>query len=304
MWDFFIAYSSKDRTSAEGLYQRLIARRVRATRVRVFLDVRELPAGSPWGPALKSALAGSRVTTVLVSRHSDKAWYQQEEIAIAISLVREKAAAHRVMPVLLKGGRLKDVPYGLNSLGLLREDDLGLDEVARRLVTGLKDLPRRPGTAMLGRSTAMLDQIWSRMEPVLQDKRQRVPEEYRIRFVTEGTDLVLREHGKERIRITRGQFEKRLTPAQLEYVETLEQSMEVNLALWNREYPRRSISRKSKARVTRAVAAMAQDFVGILTMLEAAGFWLDDHYESVRQIASGKLPRGVAARHILSLNDS
>jgi TIR domain len=286
MWHFFIAYSTPDRAAAGALYRRLTQRRA-----RVFLDTRELTPGTVWGPKLKAALAGSRITIVLISRHTGRAWYQQEEVAIAIALVRQKATAHQVMPVLLQGGRLRDVPYGLNRLTLVREDELGLDGIARALLASLKHARRPPGTTMLGHSVAMLDKLWSDMEPVLQDKQRRMPQEYRIRFTTEGSDLVLRERGKERVRITRGQFKRKLTSSQLEYVETLERSMEVNLAFWDREYPRRSLNRTSKAKVKRAVAAMAQDLNGVLKMLETADFWLDDHYESVRQIVADTLPR-------------
>jgi hypothetical protein len=248
-----------------------------------------LAAGSPWDFGLKSALAESRIIVVLISRHTEKAWYQLEEIVIAIDLARQKAASHSIVPVLLKGARRSDVPYGLNRLPLLRQADLDLKETARSLFHQLTRMKKRPGTAKLARSVAIMDDIWTGMEPVLQDKQRHVPKEYRIRFVTKGEDLVLTERGKERVRITPNQFKRKLTPSQYDYVAALEGSMEVNYALWKREYPRRSISRTGKAKVTKAVAAMAQDFAGILRMLNASGFWLDDHYESIRQIVNDVL---------------
>jgi hypothetical protein len=278
-WDFFIAYSSQDKTAAATLYRLLIKRRT-----RVFLDRRRLLPGATWSTDLKNALAGSRLTVVLISRHSDKAWYQQEEIAIAIRLAREQATAHSVVPVLLRGARLSDVSYGLNRLTLLRQDDSGLEEVARDLVTSLKQLRRQPGTAMLGHATGMLDDMWSDIEPVLTDRPRRMPEQYRIRFVNEGPDLLSKQRGKEMVRITPRQFSRRLTASQLDYVETLERSMAVNRALWKKEYPKRVISGVSKTRVRHAVAAMAEDLQGVLHMLETAGFWLDDHYLEVRRI--------------------
>jgi TIR domain len=288
-WDFFIAYSSRDGERAGALRRRLIR-----TGARVFRDREGLAVGAPWGEALKTALARSRRTVVLISRHSRKAHYQQEEIAIAILLVRQKPRAYRVLPVLLEGGRLTDVPYGLLSLTLLREDQLGLDGVARALLTSLKEPSPTSGPASLGRSVAILDQVWSEVEPVLLDKPHRVPEQFRVRYLTEGQDLVMRDHGKELKRITRGQFERKLTSDQLDYVETLERSMEVNRALWKREYPRRSLNRTSKSGVKKAVAAMAQDLEGVLRMLTTAGFWLDDHYESVRGIVTNPALRSLS----------
>lgn len=281
IWDFFIAYSSQDKTAATTLH-RLLTRR----RTRVFLDRHRLLPGATFGPALKKALAGSRLTVVLISRHSDKAWYQQEEIAIAIRLAREQVTAHTIVPVLLSGARLSDVPYGLNRLTLIRQDDSGLNKVAQDLVTSLKRLPRRQETAMLGRAAGILDDMWSDIEPVLIDPKRRVPKEFRMRFVNEGPDLLSTEQGKKMKRITAQQFRKKLTASQLDYVETLERSMEVNRAIWKKEYPKRVISRASKQRVEHAVAAMAEDLRGVLHMLVTAGFRLDDHYCDVRRIVT------------------
>lgn len=280
-WDFFIAYSTQDKTTASTLYRLLTKRRT-----RVFLDRRRLLPGAAFGPALKKALAGSRLTVVLISRHSDKAWYQQEEIAIAIQRAREAVTGHTIVPVLLSGARLSDVPYGLNRLTLIRQDDSGLEKVAQDLVTSLKRLPRRQETAMLGRATGMLDDMWSDIATVLTDRQRRTPEQYRIRFVNKGLDLFLTQRGKKMKRITARQLRKKLSASELDYIETLERSMEVNRAIWKKEYPKRVISRASKQRVKRAVAAMAEDLKGVLRMLEAAGFWLDDHYLEVRRIVS------------------
>jgi hypothetical protein len=283
-WDFFIAYPSPERAAALELHSRLDSKGA-----RVFLDKRVIEAGATWDSVLESALKRSRITLVLVSPHTPKAWYQREEIAIAIALARDKGTAYCVVPVVLPGWTSRVLPYGLNILNPIRVGALGLGEVASRAMAKLKQLGRRPGTKMLGRAAKMLDEIWSGMEPALVDKPQRMPEEFRIRFQNKGDDLVLSDQGKERIRITPRQFKQKLDPSQLQYVETLERSMELNLALWEREYPRRSASRRSKIKVTRAVAAMAEDFNGLLTALESAGFWLDDHYQSVRQIAQQAL---------------
>jgi hypothetical protein len=282
-WDFFIAYSSRDGTAADQLSELL------RKSGKVFLDRTRLAAGSPWDFGLKSALAKSRIIVVLISRHTEKAWYQLDEIAIAIRLARQKAASHSIVPVLLKGARHSDVPYGLNRLLLLRQADLDLKEIARTLFHELNRMKKRPGTAKLARSVAIMDDIWSDMEPVLQNKQFRIPKEHRIQFVTSGKDLVRRERGGKLVRITPNQFKRKLTPSQYDYVETLEGSMEVNYALWKREYPRRSVSRTSKAKMTKAAAAMAQDFAGILDMLTASGFQLDDHYDSIRQIVKEAL---------------
>src|SRR5262245_40948377 len=134
-WDFFIAHSSQDNSAAEELFGLLAARKA-----RVFLDTERLGPGSQWGAALKQALTRSRVIVVLVSRHSDKSWYLEDEIAIAVQLVRTNASAYLIVPVLLKGGRMQDLLYGLNKLTFIREDEKGLAAVVTALLRERKHL--------------------------------------------------------------------------------------------------------------------------------------------------------------------
>ncbi len=106
-YDFFIAHSGKDRAAAERLFDLL------SPLCRVFLDVRSLKLGDDWDQALSQAQRASRVTVVLVSSHTEVAYYQREEMAAAITLARTEA--HRVVPVYLEGWPTDgtQVPYGL-----------------------------------------------------------------------------------------------------------------------------------------------------------------------------------------------
>lgn len=45
------------------------------------------------------ALSASRVSVVLISPHTPKAWYQQEEVVLAIELARDDYVAHTIVPV-------------------------------------------------------------------------------------------------------------------------------------------------------------------------------------------------------------
>jgi hypothetical protein len=284
-WDFFIAYSGRDASSADQL-----CRLLNKHRAKVFLDKTRLTPGSQWDLALKRAIANSRIIVALISRHTSKAWYQRDEIAIAIKLVRRKESSYSIVPVRLEGARDMDVPYGLNHVHCLLEADLGFKGIAQKLVDELermkKRAKKRPVTIKLAHSVARMDDIWSGMGPVLQNKQRGVPKEFRVRYVTAGNDLVMRDRRKALIRITPGQFKKKLTPSNYDHVETLEQSMDLNYSLWKREYPRRTVSRASKAKVTKAATAMAEDFAGILDTLVDGGFWLDDHYGEIRRIVA------------------
>src|SRR6516162_4583760 len=94
-WDFFIAHAGPDQGVAEELYSHL------SRDFRVFLDSRSLLPGDDWDIALPAAQRASRITVVIVSSKTEKAYYQRQEIAEAIALARSEANTHRVVPVFL-----------------------------------------------------------------------------------------------------------------------------------------------------------------------------------------------------------
>lgn len=281
-WHFFLAHAGPDGPRAAELSRQLRER----AEVRVFLDSERIPGGAAWH-ILKPVLLSSRVIVVLVSQHSDAAYYQREEVALAIELLRMDPKAYRVVPVYLKGAKpLLHAPYGTFQLHALQEDAGGLQQVAAALLEVLHDMPRRASTRMLAHATQMLDRIWSGAEAVLTNREERLPEEFRMRFLSSGDDIVAvgKGTGAELQRVTREEFEKRFTAEQLVVIETLERSMEVNAARWQLEYPQRASSDGAAAQVERLVKAMAEDLEAVLSALEKAGLWLDDHYMMVRHI--------------------
>jgi hypothetical protein len=282
-WDVFVAHAGPDLPSAKSLSDALADRH----RLRCYLDADRLRGGDSWPVLLKRALADSRVIAVLISEHSDRAFYLQEEVAIAITLLRSQPEATRVVPVLLSGARQSHLPYGTFGLHSLREEDGGLPLVADALAAIITQLPvRSPGRA-LAHSSRLVDSLWAGMEPALTDKCRRVPEEYRVRFAADGDDLVaIRRDVGEAQRVTRAQLARRLSADQLHHVEVLERSMEINRAIWDERYPNRVLDKRSRRAANEAAAALAEDLTGVLSTIESAGLWLDDHYVDVRQIAA------------------
>ena len=136
-YDFFIAYATPDRRLAQDLCWFL-----QDDACEVFLDVQALSPGAVWPPALREALEASRAIVVLVSTHTDEAFYQQEEIVQAIQLARDKPRAHTVIPVILEKlpyGAMS-MPYGLSSRQALDATRSGgLRRVAAELVAWLND---------------------------------------------------------------------------------------------------------------------------------------------------------------------
>jgi len=92
-WDFFLAHAGADKEVAELLYDYL------SERSRVFLDSHCIGLGDDWDATLAAAQRKSLVTVVLVSTHTDNAYYQREEVATAVALARENPASHRVIPL-------------------------------------------------------------------------------------------------------------------------------------------------------------------------------------------------------------
>jgi len=127
-WDIFVAYAGPDRTQAQGLVSELRGK----CRVRWDGDH---TAGTPFDEIRKD-IEQSRVVVFLSSSASERAWYQQDEIARVISLVRQHSDRHHIVPVLLEDG--VSPPYGLAHLIPIRAwHERGTAGIAGRLLSVL-----------------------------------------------------------------------------------------------------------------------------------------------------------------------
>jgi len=134
-WSFFIAHARADLGTARQLYDRL------APHAPTFLGSVCIELGADWDLELARAQREALISVVLVSSHTERAYYQREEIAAAIELARTEGKKHRVVPVFLdaKAAASADVPYGLRlKHGLKLTDEFGLDEAARKLLDFLR----------------------------------------------------------------------------------------------------------------------------------------------------------------------
>ena len=274
--DFFIAHAGSDKVPAENLYSQLVAKKV-----RVYLDTHDLRPGMLWPLELKRALTLTRITVVLISANSDNSYYQQEEVAIAINLLRSGSKAHHVVPVFLVGSVPQHAPYGLAQMHALFEQRLTMAGVADELMKTLAALPSRPALDSLARSVEALDEVWDMAEALYVEPD---PDEHSVKFGTRDGAMVQLVYGIEEKRITRDQFKDKLTPDQLAQVAVLEKAMEINLAVWEEAHPRRVLDPAQRELDRSAVAAMGEDLRRVLHLIEHAGFWLDDHYERIRNI--------------------
>lgn len=167
-WDVFIAHAGGDKAAAERLYDLM------AAGARVFLDSRCLELGDDWDAALAAAQRSSRVTVVLVSSNTEKAYYEREEVAAAIALARDKGEAHRVVPVYLDSSVTSSeaVPYGLRlKHGLRLSDRLTLSGAASELLSLIHRLRADPSSGFISQSRGILHEppeTWR--SPVLRNR--------------------------------------------------------------------------------------------------------------------------------------
>ena len=129
-WDFFLAHASPDALLADELYELL------CPVARTFLDSRSLLLGDDWDRKLLNAQRDSRITVVLVSKNTDGAYYQREEIANAIEMARKQETEHRVVPVYVDTSAKEiDTPYGLKlKRGVKLSEAGGIDGLAGKLL--------------------------------------------------------------------------------------------------------------------------------------------------------------------------
>ena len=128
-FDFFIAHASADSHAAQRLFELL------SPESKVFLDSKCLEPGDNWPTVIQDAQRNSRTSLVLISDTTERAFYEIEEIAAAISLARQTPTAHRVIPIYLSGHRPGNVPYGLRQKhGLEVTESTPIEQVAARLL--------------------------------------------------------------------------------------------------------------------------------------------------------------------------
>lgn len=117
-WHVFIAYPRQERRSATALYDALAP-----SGARVFLDHIALSPGDVWAAKITAAQRGADVTAVLISKATERSFYENEEIAQAVALFRQDPERHRVVPVYLDAEA--DPPYGLRAIHSLWLAELG-----------------------------------------------------------------------------------------------------------------------------------------------------------------------------------
>ena len=137
-WDIFLSFAGKRPAEAHAFYDAL------GKHGRVFFTAAKQDALTNWASDIRLAQQNSDSSVVLVSTESQSAYYQQEEVAFAISLSRESRGAHKVIPVYLDG-RPKATEWNLYGLHILQDVSVpevgGIQAAADRVLLRLGLVP-------------------------------------------------------------------------------------------------------------------------------------------------------------------
>jgi len=133
-WDFFLAHAGPDLDIARTL------KRALEPPAKAFLDDEDLVLGDDFDSELAEAQQSSLISIVIVSPHTEQAYYQREEIAAAIQMSRDDPHTHRVVPLFFNQDQIgsRQIPYGLRLKHSLRVAGSGdLTEAGKRLLETL-----------------------------------------------------------------------------------------------------------------------------------------------------------------------
>jgi len=137
-WDIFLSFAGKRPSEAHAFFDAL------RKHGRVFFTATEQNVLTNWASDIRRAQQNSDSSVILVSTESQTAYYQQEEVALAISLSRESRGSHRVLPVYLDG-RPKATEWNLYGIPILQDVSVpevgGIQAAADRVLLRLGLVP-------------------------------------------------------------------------------------------------------------------------------------------------------------------
>lgn len=141
----FLSHHSADKPIVEEL-----ARRLEKAGISTFLDKWHLIPGTPWQPALETALEQSATCVVFVGPSGLGPWQNEEMRAAIVRRVGDRTKSFRVVPVLLPGGRRQQQsklpPFLVAATWVEFSHGTVDDENAfHRLKCGILGIPPMPG---------------------------------------------------------------------------------------------------------------------------------------------------------------
>jgi len=171
-WDLFIAYPSPERDIAERLARSL------EHSLRVFIDTAQIRPGADWDLVIKEAIESSHAIVIVVSPKSDDAYFQREEILIALERARSRSSECIVIPLYVKGIEPShpSVPYGLRpKQGVVLKDPNDIAAVSDKLAQLVIEAAGEDSE-----SRSFSSSVCKHMEQLNQDIEDLTKEQYRV----------------------------------------------------------------------------------------------------------------------------
>jgi hypothetical protein len=111
-WDAFVIHAGADRAAARRVWVAM-----KLAGLNPYLDRANLRPGADWPRRLQAAMNNTRVFVVLVSENWSTGWYNQAELASAVSLCRGDGA-RRLIPVVLGARPMPphELPYDVSHI--------------------------------------------------------------------------------------------------------------------------------------------------------------------------------------------
>jgi hypothetical protein len=195
-WDILISYAKPDRQAAIDLYNEL------ESGCRVFLDVECLDPGSRFDEQIPRAQKSARITASIISSNTKDAYYQRDEIALAINLSRQDAAGHWLVPIYLNDPISLDVEitFGFNRIvGLIFTKSSGWPYIAQKLL----DFIERIKSSSIGHPYARLGDSIEDRGKVFNDPDRLVGKTFAVELLNSPVIFTRDNNGKIRITISR-----------------------------------------------------------------------------------------------------
>jgi hypothetical protein len=272
--DFFLCHAGKDKPRVEAY-----AKRLQELGTTTAFDKYDIRPGQDWIDRILDLLPGSRICVVFVSQHSTKAIVQGKEAFLARYLARSQPDRHQVVPVYLEGAPPQTDIHGLQTTSGFREDREALEAIAQGLVALLRGMGDAADRAT--RAIGMIDEV---------ALRWLFPPDhsFRARYELQGDQMVLREREwatsefRDVDRISRDQFDSKLSADQLRLVKHMEAKMERLFVEWQKNDLDSVTSQAAEKRKEEFARRLGKEVVQLLDLLEGAGFTLVDHYDHIR----------------------
>lgn len=140
-FDFFISYAGPDIAYAQTLSDAL------QPVGRIFIAPESELLGDDWPNRLTTTIRDTWVTLVIISRHTPAAYFQREEILLAVE--EGRAGFHAVIPIrLASNGEIPPLPIGLkskNCCDLHSGSQKEINTIIDRLLEARDDIRSRAG---------------------------------------------------------------------------------------------------------------------------------------------------------------